>query len=89
MFSNDGTFAFRNYLDLISTSSISDLYGQEASWSCNDFRRFHDSRKELYYSIGILGGFLPTMLRLGDRLYEVSLTRAVKYIVEKFLGTGA
>lgn len=55
-------------------------------WSCEDLKRFHDSRKELYCSISRLGGITPIMLRLGDRLDEVALMRPVKYLVESTLG---
>ncbi|KAL7482462.1 hypothetical protein ACHAW6_008132 [Cyclotella cf. meneghiniana] len=77
----------RYYLCLVSRSSISDLYGKDAPWSCQDVARFHDSRKLLYNRIGELGGILPIMLHLGDHLYEVSTKRSVKHIVESVLGT--
>ncbi|KAL7480283.1 hypothetical protein ACHAW6_005975 [Cyclotella cf. meneghiniana] len=76
----------RYYLCLISRSSISDLYGQNASWSRHDVDRFHDSRKQLYNRIGQLGGILPIMLHMGEHLYEVSTKRSVKHIVESRLG---
>lgn len=79
---------YRSYLEFISKSCISDLYGKEdASWTFDDVKRFHDSRKELYSAICKLNGILPIMLRLGDRLHDVSLLRPVKYIVESVLGT--
>ena len=65
---------------------MTDLYAQDALWSKSDIERFHDSRKQLYTKIGRLNGLLPIMLRLGDRLYEVSLQRPVKHVVESVLG---
>ena len=71
---------------MISQSSMTNLYAQDALWSKSDFERFYDSRKQLYSKIGNLKGLLPIMLRSGDRLYEVSVKRPVIYAVENVLG---
>lgn len=80
------TLIFRSYFQIISNSCIADLYGKDTSWSRDDIKRFHDSRKELYSAVCKLGGVLPIMLRLGDRLREVACLRPAKYIVESVLG---
>lgn len=83
---NDTPACATQYLCLVSRSSISGLFGKKLSWSDADAKRFHQSRTELYNSIGSLGGIVPCMLHLGDDLYEVSLKRAVKHIVESIIG---
>ncbi|KAL9186107.1 hypothetical protein ACHAXT_005345 [Thalassiosira profunda] len=74
------------YLCLISRSSLSGLFGRRVSWAEADAKRFHARRAELYDEVGTLQGFLPCCLHLGDKLYECSTRRAVKYAVENTIG---
>jgi len=75
-----------HYLCLISSSSLSGLLGRKMRWSKYDAKRFLSLRKNLYDEIRKLVGFLPSMLHLGDSLYEVSTRRAVKHVVENTIG---
>ncbi|KAL7543156.1 hypothetical protein ACHAXR_013255 [Thalassiosira sp. AJA248-18] len=75
-----------DYLCMISTSSLSGLFGRRMNWSKADGKRFHSMRENLYDEIGKLTSFLPCMLHLGDSLYQVAPRRAVKYVVESTIG---
>jgi len=75
-----------HYLCLISSSSLSGLLGRKMRWSTYDAKRFLSLRKNLYDEIRKLVGFLPSMLHLGDSLYEVSTRRVVKHVVENTIG---
>ncbi|KAL7552296.1 hypothetical protein ACHAWF_018276 [Thalassiosira exigua] len=75
-----------DYLRIISSSSLSGLFGRRMAWSPADAGRFHARRAELYEEVRKLNGFLPVMLHLGDELYDVATRRAVKYVVESTIG---